>query len=103
MAIAGCVVTKAGGLTITESLTSHLPIFIINPIPGQEEENSEFLVNSGCAIWLKKDDNIARLLKNIYHHPEKLEEMKQNSTLLAKPNATKDICETLLNSNINNF
>jgi processive 1,2-diacylglycerol beta-glucosyltransferase len=98
MSIAGCVVTKAGGLTITESLTSHLPIFIINPIPGQEEENSEFLVNSGCAIWIKKDDNIARLLKNISRHPEKLEEMKTASILLAKPNATRDICEILLKS-----
>lgn len=96
MAIAGCVVTKAGGLTITESLTSHLPIIIINPIPGQEEENAEFLVNSGCSIWIKKGDNIARIIKNIYHHPEILEKMKEASTSLAKPDATKNICEILL-------
>jgi len=37
------VITKPGGLTITESLVSHLPIVVINPIPGQEEENAEFL------------------------------------------------------------
>jgi processive 1,2-diacylglycerol beta-glucosyltransferase len=98
MAIANCVVTKAGGLTITESLTSHLPIFIINPIPGQEEENSEFLVNSGCALWIKKEDNIARILKNLSRHPEQLEEMKKASTALSKPNATKDICDILMNS-----
>jgi processive 1,2-diacylglycerol beta-glucosyltransferase len=100
MAISNCVVTKPGGLTISESLTSHLPIFIINPIPGQEEENSEFLVNSGCAIWIKKEDNIARILKNLSRHPEQLEEMKKASALLAKPNATKDICEILLSKKI---
>lgn len=96
MAISDCVVTKAGGLTITESLVSHLPIIIINPIPGQEEENAEFLVNSGCSIWIKKGDNIARIIKNIYHHPEILEKMKEVSTSLAKPDATKNICEILL-------
>lgn len=96
MSISDCVVTKAGGLTITESLTSHLPIIIINPIPGQEEENAEFLVNSGCSIWIKKDDNIARIIKNIYRHPEILEKMKKSSISLAKPNATKEICDILL-------
>lgn len=73
-----------------------LPIIVINPIPGQEEENAEFLVNSGCSIWIKKGDNIARIIKNIYHHPEILEKMKEVSTSLAKPDATKNICEILL-------
>lgn len=96
MSISGIVVTKAGGLTITESLTSGLPIIIINPIPGQEEENAEFLVNSGCAIWIKKKDNIPSIFKNLYRHQEKFEEMKKNSIKLAKPDATKNICDILL-------
>ena len=41
MSISKYVITKPGGLTVTESLTSHLPIVIINPIPGQEEENAQ--------------------------------------------------------------
>jgi len=96
MSISSCVVTKAGGLTITESLTSHLPIIIINPIPGQEEENAEFLVNSGSALWIKKGDNIARIIKNVSRHPEILENMKNSSSKLAKPYATKNICDILL-------
>lgn len=96
MSISSIVVTKAGGLTITESLTSHLPIIIINPIPGQEEENAQFLVDNGVAIWIKKGDNIARALKNLYRNPEKLAQMKEASAKLAKPNATHDICEILL-------
>lgn len=43
MSISDIVITKPGGLTTTESLASGLPIIIINPIPGQEEENAEFL------------------------------------------------------------
>ena len=54
MSISNLVVTKPGGLTTSESLASGLPIVVINPIPGQEEENAEYLVNHNTAIWLKK-------------------------------------------------
>ena len=98
MSISSMVVTKAGGLTITESLTAHLPIIIINPIPGQEEENAQFLVDNNVAIWIKKDDNIARALKNLYRHPETIENMKQNAINLAKPYSTENICKILIDS-----
>jgi len=48
MSISSLVVTKPGGLTSTESLVSHLPMLIIDPIPGQEEQNAEFLEKSRC-------------------------------------------------------
>lgn len=97
MHIAFGVITKPGGLTITESLVSHLPILVINPIPGQEEENAEFLVDNGVAVWLKKGDSIARTLKNLSRNLEKLRSMKQSATNLAKPQATANICKILVN------
>ena len=96
MAISDFVVTKPGGLTVTESLVSNLPIVIINPIPGQEEENAEFLVENETAIWIKKEDNIARALKNLYRNPDIFEKMSENTKKLAKPNSTQEICEILL-------
>lgn len=96
MSISSFIITKPGGLTSTESLTAHLPMIIINPIPGQEEENAQFLVEKGVAIWIKKHDNIARALKELYRDPQKLPLMKENTTALAKPNSTADICEVLL-------
>lgn len=96
MAISSFVITKPGGLTSTESLTSHLPLVIINPIPGQEEENAEFLVQNGVAIWIKKNDNIARTLKNLYRDTTKLPSMKEKTFELARPDSTKMICEILL-------
>ena len=96
MSISSYIITKPGGLTSSESLISHLPIVIINPIPGQEEENAEFLVNSGAAIWIKKNDNIARALKMLYRKPEKLISMKESTITLAKPDSTQNICKILL-------
>lgn len=98
MAISSFVITKPGGLTTSESLVSGDPLVLINPIPGQEEENAEFLVRNNVAIWIKKEDNIARVLKNIYRHPEKIEEMRANISDLAKPNSTKNICDILMDT-----
>lgn len=96
MHISSAVITKAGGLTITECLVSNLPIVIINPIPGQEEENAEFLEKNGVAIWLKKGDSIARTLKGLFKNKEQLAEMTEKTKTLAKPNAVKKICKLLI-------
>ena len=96
MSISDLVVTKPGGLTTTESLASGLPIIVINPIPGQEEENATFLEQNGVGIWIKKEDNIKEILENILGNPEKMLEMKVKARLLAKKNSTQDICKIVL-------
>ena len=50
------------------------------------------------AVWIKKEDNIARVLKNLYRHPEKIDEMRNNIPNLAKPDSTKNICDILINT-----
>ncbi len=96
MSISKFVITKPGGLTLTESLVSQLPILIINPIPGQEEENAEFLEQNGAGVWIRENSNIARHLKTLYRQPEILQNMKKKAEELAKPNSTADICRILL-------
>ena len=95
MSISDLVVTKPGGLTTTESLASGLPIIIINPIPGQEEENAEFLESSGVGLWLKKRDDYDQIIKDLLTDTKKLHEMKVNTKLLAKKHSTRDICEII--------
>ena len=98
MAISDLVVTKPGGLTASESLASNLPMVIINPIPGQEEENAEFLENKGIAVWIKKTDNSKDIIENLLNDKDKLQQMKENTKLLAKPNSTEDFCNVLFKS-----
>ena len=96
MSISDLVVTKPGGMTTTESLASKLPMIVINPIPGQEEENAEFLESKGVCVWIKKDDNASKILSDLLLNKNKLNEMKQNASLLGKLTSTKDICDILL-------
>jgi len=96
MSISNLVVTKPGGLTTTESLASGVPLFLINPIPGQEEENAEFLEQSGVAVWLKKQDSSKEYITSLFTNEETLQHMKIKAKLLAKKNSTRDICQTLM-------
>lgn len=96
MSISDMVITKPGGLTTTESLASGLPIIVINPIPGQEEENAEFLEKQNLAIWVRKKDNVEDVLKNVFNNPSLMRKMKINARLFAKKHSTKDICKILL-------
>ena len=97
MSIANLVVTKPGGLTSSESLVSHLPMVLINPIPGQEEENAEFLESKKVAKWIKKDDDINFILNILVNDNTILNNMKENTYLIAKPNATENICKIIMN------
>lgn len=101
MSIADFVITKPGGLTTTESLVSGLPMIIINPIPGQEEENASFVEKNNAGIWMKKDDHIETILDNLLSSKPVLQLMKDNAKSISKINATKDICETIYSA-INN-
>ena len=98
MAIANLVVTKPGGLTTSESLASHLPMVVINPIPGQEEENAEFLESKNIAVWIKKSDYSKEIIESLLNDKEKISIMKENTKILARPNSTRDICDVLFKS-----
>lgn len=96
MSISTIVVTKPGGLTTSESLASNLPILIINPIPGQEEENAEYLESHGVGVWIRKSDDPNEVIKNLFSNPSKLNEMREKTKLLAQKNSTIDICKIIM-------
>ena len=91
-----CIITKPGGLTASEALAKNLPIIIVNPIPGQEERNAEFLLNNGVAMKVTKTCPLDEVIFQFFFFPEKIENMKKNINILRRPNATRDICEFIL-------
>ena len=100
MSISDLVVTKPGGLTITEALASGLPIVVINPIPGQEVENAEYLEKKGVAVWIRKTENPFEAVKELLDNPEQIKHMKIRSKLMAKRNSTRDICHIIMEDTI---
>lgn len=96
MSISDFVISKPGGLTTTEILTSNIPFIIINPIPGQEEENARFLLNNGAAVRLFDADKTTPFLNRLLNDEKRIECMKEMQRHIAKPNSTKDIVEIIL-------
>ncbi|MBQ3179562.1 MAG: glycosyltransferase [Clostridia bacterium] len=96
MDAADCIVTKPGGLTTSESLTKGLPMVIVNPIPGQEQRNTEFLLNNGAACAASKTCPIDECLYQLLTSPERLDAMGQCVRALSKTGATERVCRFVL-------
>lgn len=98
MSVADLIVTKPGGLTVSEAIASHLPMAIFRAFPGQEEDNALYLERSKMAVRLPKK-NSGRVIYNLLTHREILEEMKQACKDNYKENAAEkivDLAESLV-------
>jgi processive 1,2-diacylglycerol beta-glucosyltransferase len=91
MGAADLIITKPGGITISEALVRKLPLIIVTPIPGQEERNARFLVNSNAAYWLSRSDDLETVLRKTLDRPDVLQKMSEAAGKLAKPRACEDI------------
>jgi len=97
MEVATLIVSKPGGMTTSECLAKGLPMVIVDPIPGQEERNSQFLVNQGIAIRVDDKRHIAHEIDVLLNNPQKLTAMKQAAFKNGKPMAAEDIARLILN------
>lgn len=96
MDAADCIVTKPGGITTSEAMAKELPMIIINPIPGQEERNVEFLLNNGLAVLTSSTYTVAEALFQLFTNPKRIQGLKENIIELRKEYAAENICETLI-------
>lgn len=88
MDAADCIITKPGGLTTSELLAKGLPAVILEPIPGQESRNMEFLVNNGAAVMVTETFPIDEALYELLKYPWRLEILEKSVSYLGKPDST---------------
>lgn len=91
MSASDLIVGKPGGLTTSEALAKGLIFCIVNPIPGQEERNSDHLLEKGCAIRCNNLPVLAYKIDELVKDKARFEMMKANVLRFACPNAAKDI------------
>ncbi len=96
MACADVVITKAGGLTVSECLAFGLPMIVNNPIPGQEERNADFLLEQGAALKAVDDVSLAFRVRHLLENPEKLDDMRRKAKALGRPEAARLVLEKVL-------
>lgn len=97
--ITSFVITKPGGLTITECISTNVPIILINPIPGQEKENAQYIADNKMGIWIKTTKPTSEYFQEIFNDTKLIEEIKENQKKYSHINSTKNICDILINEN----
>ncbi|WP_195238871.1 MGDG synthase family glycosyltransferase [Romboutsia sp. 1001285H_161024_C4] len=85
------LITKPGGLTTTEALLKDVPMIVPYYIPGQEEENLDFLSNCGAALRTTKKYSLSVLLKVLIDDPSRLDMLKKNIKSIRKFNSSQNI------------
>jgi len=96
MKISDLFIGKPGGLTTAEALTCGLPMVIVSPIPGQEERNSDHLLEDGVAVKCNEMTTIPYKIDNLLADRVRLEAMRCKAFALSRPDAARTIVETLV-------
>jgi len=91
-----CIVTKPGGLTSSEALAKELPMILVNPIPGQEMRNTEFLLNSGAALYSTPTFPLDEAVYTLFSGAHRLENIRNAIKAVSKKDSTKKICEFII-------
>ena len=91
MDAADCIVTKPGGITTSEALAKHLPLVMVNPIPGQEARNAAFLTNCGVGMEVRDSFPVDEAVHALLSHPAQAQAMRMMQKDMGKPYAARDV------------
>ena len=91
MALADLIVTKPGGLTTSEALARGCRMVIVNPTPGQEDRNSDFLLENGAAIKVNNVATLAHKVSALLKNEERMIQLRANALRLGRPRAAFDV------------
>lgn len=93
MTASDVILSKAGGSTTAECLVKGLPMIVYKTIPGQEEDNVNYLTNNKAGIKVKSIREIIEAVVDLFLQPDKLAKMKDNCRKIQKPNASEEIVD----------
>jgi processive 1,2-diacylglycerol beta-glucosyltransferase len=96
MAVADLVVSKPGGLTTSECLASGCPLVVVEPIPGQEDRNADFVLENGCGIKVNNLASLTLKLSELLADAPRLATMRGAALRCAKPRAVFDVVDGCL-------
>jgi processive 1,2-diacylglycerol beta-glucosyltransferase len=96
MGVADLIMSKPGGLTTSEALASGAVMAIVNPIPGQESRNSDWLLENGAAIKINNVATLVHKLTGLLENKQRLEQLRENVRRIARPRAAFDVVQKSL-------
>jgi processive 1,2-diacylglycerol beta-glucosyltransferase len=98
MTAADLVVTKPGGLSVSECLAKQRPMLLVSPIPGQEERNADYLLEAGAAIKAVDGATLSFKVARLLADPSRLKVMSAAAARIARPRAAADVVDLISSS-----
>jgi processive 1,2-diacylglycerol beta-glucosyltransferase len=95
MAAADLAISKPGGLTTSECLAMGLPMLIVSPIPGQEERNSDYLLENGAAEKAHDAAGVDYRVRRLLAEPARLRRLRTNAAAIGRPAAAAAVLATI--------
>ena len=92
------LLSKPGGLTTAEALARGLPIVVLDPIGGQEERNSDVLLEAGAAVKCTEVTVLNHKIGRLLDDPDRIAAMSENARRLGRPSAAADIARIVAES-----
>jgi processive 1,2-diacylglycerol beta-glucosyltransferase len=96
LAASDLLLSKSGGLTVSEAMACGVPMLVFRPLPGQEERNCDFLVEAGAAIRAHDYEELHYRLMHFLHQPERLKEMQGNARRIGRPVSAAAVAASML-------
>jgi processive 1,2-diacylglycerol beta-glucosyltransferase len=93
------IITKAGGITISEALSKNLAIVVSRPIPGQEERNANYLLRNKAIFKANNSKEVKNIIKMLLENKERLNFLKEQTEKLSLKDASLKIANLVLKSN----
>jgi len=98
MAASDVALAKSGGLTSSECLAMGLPMVVFKPIPGQEERNADYLLESGAALKANSTAHAVFKVKRLLSDRKLFARMQAAARAAARPRAAYDIVKDVMNT-----
>lgn len=96
MDIASLLISKSGGITVSEALVKELPMIIYKPLSGQEYHNAAYLSKTGAGIIAKDKRGLKNILRYLLNDKGCLNQIKEAIRLIKKPEASMDVARSLI-------
>jgi len=96
MDAADCIITKPGGMTVSETLAKRLPMIVVDPIPGHEERNTEFLLNNGVCLEVTRTFPLEEAVYYMFENPRRAQAMSEYMAVIGRPRATENLSDFVL-------
>lgn len=100
LGVSECIITKPGGITLSEAITVGVPAFLYQPVPGQEKDNAEYLMNKGAAVIFNDVNDIVEKMLPLLKEETSLLKMKTTMSSLNRGKSGERIVKDILKETV---